>query len=116
VRPEFGSPPAQLDERGVEIWSLHQYLIGLRRRHPWLYAASTSALQLENRQYVYQTRHGDEALIVALNIDETPLRVRLKHGPTEVIAGSGAPPPEVVDSVTVEPHGWRILQPVHASR
>ena len=60
VRPEFGSPPAQLDSRGVEVWSLHQYLIGLRRRHPWLYAASTSALQLENRQYVYQTRHGDE--------------------------------------------------------
>ena len=76
VRPEFGSPPPELDEHGVEIWSLHQYLIGLRRRHPWLYAASTSALRLENRQYVYQTRHGDEALIVALNIDQTPLRVR----------------------------------------
>jgi cyclomaltodextrinase len=112
VRPEFGSPPAQLDERGVEIWSLHQYLIGLRRRHPWLYAASTSALRLENRQYVYQTRHGDDALIVALNIDETPLRVRLNQGPAEVIAGSGAPPHEVVDTVAVEPHGWRILRPV----
>jgi glycosidase len=112
VRPEFGSPPPELDEHGVEIWSLHQYLIGLRRRHPWLYAASTSALRLENRQYVYETRHGDEALIVALNIDQTPLRVRLKPGPAEVIAGSGAPPRQVVDTVAVEPHGWRILRPV----
>ena len=112
VRPEFGSPPAQLDAHGVEIWSLHQYLIGLRRRHPWLYTASTSALQLENRQYVYQTRHGDEALIVALNIGETPLRVRLKLGPAEVIAGSGAPPHEVFDRLVVEPRGWRILRPV----
>ena len=112
VRPEFGSPPAQLDELGVEIWSLHQFLIGLRRRHPWLYAASTSALRLENRQYVYQTRRGDEALIVALNIDETPLRVRLELGPAEVVAGSGAPAHQVVDTVTVEPHGWRILRPV----
>jgi cyclomaltodextrinase len=112
VRPEFGSPPAPLDDRGAEIWSLHQYLIGLRRRHPWLYAASTSALRLENQQYVYETRHGDEALIVALNIDETPLRVRLELGPAEVIAGSGAPPPEVVKTVVVEPHGWRILRPV----
>lgn len=112
VRPEFGSPPAQLDDRGVEIWSLHQYLIGLRRRHPWLYAASTSALRLENKQYVYQTRHEDQALIVALNIDEAPLRMRLDSGSAEVVAGSGAPPAEVVRTVTVEPHGWRILRPV----
>jgi cyclomaltodextrinase / maltogenic alpha-amylase / neopullulanase len=112
VRPEFGSPPAQPDAHGVEIWSLHQYLIGLRRRHPWLHAASTSAMHLENRQYVYQTRHGDEALIVALNIAETPLRVRLDLGPAEVVAGSGAPPLEVVDTVAVEPLGWRILLPV----
>ena len=111
VRPEFGSPPAQLDARGAEVWSLHQYLIGLRRRHPWLHAASTSALRLENRHYVYRTCHGEQALIVALNIDDAPLRVRLDSGPAEVIAGSGAPPQEVVDAISVEPHGWRILRP-----
>jgi cyclomaltodextrinase / maltogenic alpha-amylase / neopullulanase len=116
VRPEFGTPPPKLDFHGAEIWSLHQYLIGLRRRHPWLHAASTSALRLENRQYVYRTSHGDRALIVALNIDEVPLRMRLKDGPAEVIAGSGAPPHEVVDAVAVEPQGWRILQPVQVSR
>jgi glycosidase len=112
VRPEFGSPPAELDERGVQTWSLHQYLVGLRRRHPWLHAASTAALKLENRQYVYQARHGEESLIVALNIDDKPLGVRLDAGAAEVIAGSGAPPPEVVETVAVEPHGWRILRPV----
>jgi cyclomaltodextrinase / maltogenic alpha-amylase / neopullulanase len=115
VRPEFGTPPVQLDARGLDVWSLHRYLIGLRRRHPWLHGASTSTLRLENRQYVYQASHGDQSLIVALNIDEAPLKVRLKAGPAEVIAGSGAPPPEVVDSFSVEPHGWRILRPVHAS-
>jgi cyclomaltodextrinase / maltogenic alpha-amylase / neopullulanase len=112
VRPEFGSPPAQLDPRAAEVWSLHQYLIGLRRRHSWLHAASTSTLRLDNRHYVYQTRQGDQALVVALNIDETPLDVRLDSGPAEVIAGSGAPRQEVVDKVFVEPHGWRILRPV----
>ena len=112
VRPEFGSPPAELDERGVEIWSLHQYLIGLRRRHPWLYAASTTSRRLENEQYVYESRHGDQALIVALNIGEKPLRMRLDSGRAEVIAGSGAPPPDVVDKLAVEPHGWRLLRPV----
>jgi ABC-type methionine transport system permease subunit len=87
----------------------------LRRRHPWLHATSTSALRLTNRQYVYQTRHGADALIVALNIDDAPLQVALAEldlGQAEVIAGSGAPPHDVVDAVSVEPHGWRILRPL----
>jgi hypothetical protein len=86
----------------------------LRRRHPWLHATSTSALRLTNRQYVYQTRHGADALIVALNIDDAPLRIALAEldlGQAEVIAGSGAPPQAIVDAVSVEPHGWRILRP-----
>jgi glycosidase len=115
VRPEFGSPPAQLDERGAEIWRLHQYLVGLRRRHSWLHAASTSALRLDNRHYVYQSRHGDDTLIVALNIDDGALEVVLGElgvGRAQVIAGSGMPPEQVVDAVSIEPHGWRILRPV----
>ena len=111
VRPEFSSPPAQLDTHGVEVWGLHQYLVGLRRRHPWLHAASTSALRLDNRHFVYQSRYGDDMLVVALNIDDTPLQV-VDLGRAEVIAGSGAPPQEVVDGVSIEPHGWRILRPI----
>jgi cyclomaltodextrinase / maltogenic alpha-amylase / neopullulanase len=114
VRPEFGYPPVQLDKRGVEVWGLHQYLIGLRRRHSWLHAASTAALRLDNRHFVYQSRNGDQALIVALNIDDVPLHVALGELGVEraqVIAGSGAPLQEVVDAVSVEPRGWRILQP-----
>jgi len=97
----------------VEVWGLHQYLIGLRRRHSWLHAASTTQLRLDNRQYVYEARHGDHALIVALNIDDIPLLVvpaELGPGQAEVIAGSGAPPQEVVDAVQIEPQGWRILR------
>jgi glycosidase len=115
VRPEFGSPPLELDALGAEVWASHQYLIGLRRRHPWLYSASTTAVQLDNRHYVYETRAGDNALLVALNIDDEPLRLVLPELGTaraEVIGGSAAPPSEVVDTVVVEPHGWRILRPV----
>jgi cyclomaltodextrinase / maltogenic alpha-amylase / neopullulanase len=115
VRPEFNTPPMQLDAAGVEVWRLHQYLVGLRRRHPWLHAASTSALQLENRHYVYQTRNGDNALLVVLNIDDAPLQVTLSELGTaraQIIAGSVAPSSEVVDAVTVEASGWRILAPV----
>jgi glycosidase len=115
VRPEFGSPPAQLDEFGAQVWALHQYLIGLRRRHPWLHAASTTALRLANRHYVYQTRCGDDVLLVALNADDAPLHLILPELGTahaQVVAGSAAPPQEVVDEVVVEAQGWRILRPV----
>ena len=109
VRPEFGSPPVPLDDRGAQVWALHQYLIGLRRRHPWLHAATTSAVRLDNRHYVYRTHHGDDAVIVALNIDDAPLRLSVPRA--QVIAGSSAARDEVVDAVLVEPRGWRILQP-----
>jgi glycosidase len=117
VRPEFGSPPMQLDESGAAAWALHQYLVGLRRRHAWLHAATTTALRLDNRHYVYQTSRGPdsvEALIVALNIDDEPLHLapgELGATRAQVLAGSAAPPQEVVEEVVVEPHGWRILRP-----
>ena len=109
VRPEFGSPPVQLDAREREVFALHQYLIGLRRRHGWLHDARTSALRLDNRQYVYETRHDDDALIVALNIADTPSALELSG---LVVGGTGAPPEEVVGEGVVQPHGWLILRPV----
>jgi cyclomaltodextrinase len=115
VRPEFASPPLQLDASGAEVWRLHQFLVGLRRRHPWLHAATTTSLRLANEHYVYETRSGDDALVVALNIDDEPMRLVLAElgtGRAEVVAGSAAPPPDVVDEVIVEAHGWRILRPV----
>ena len=119
VRPAFGSPPVQLDAFGEKIWQLHRYLIGLRRRHPWLHGATTTALQLSNRHYVYAARGGDpggdDVLLVALNIDDEPLKLVLSELGTaraEVIAGSSAPPQEVVGEVVVEGHGWRIMQPL----
>jgi cyclomaltodextrinase / maltogenic alpha-amylase / neopullulanase len=114
VRPEFGSPPLELDAFGAEMWRLHQYLVGLRRRHPWLHAASTTAMSKANRNYVYETRSGDNALLVALNIGDEPLRVALPEigaDCAQVVAGSSAPAQEVVETVVVEPHGWRILSP-----
>jgi cyclomaltodextrinase len=114
VRPEFAPPPLELDAFDVGMWALHQYLVGLRRRHPWLHRASTTAVRLDNRGYVYETRSGDDALLVALNIDGEPLRLVLSElgaARAQVVGGSAAPPPEVVDEVVVEPHGWRILSP-----
>ena len=114
VRPEFFSPPMQVDEVGRQMFALHQYLIGLRRRHPWLHTARTRALLLTNETYVYESRHGDAALIVALNLTDAPLRVSLPDldcAAAEVLAGTDAPPAEVLRAAVVAPHGWLVLQP-----
>ena len=65
-------PPVDLDDARQRALRLHQYLIRLRRRHPWLHGATTRAV-LDNRRYVYETRAGDEALLAALNIDDAPM-------------------------------------------
>jgi glycosidase len=114
VRPEFTTPPTEIGGDAGDILNLHRYLIGLRRRHPWLHGARTSALRLDNRCYVFETRHGDDALIVALNLDDTsaPLPVaELTGRPAEVLAGAGAPPQEVVGHTEIAPRGWLILSP-----
>jgi cyclomaltodextrinase / maltogenic alpha-amylase / neopullulanase len=114
VRPEFTSPLMGVDAHGHDVFRLHQYLIGLRRRHPWLHTARTSQLQLTNRQYVYQTRNESHALLVALNVDATPMPLSLPalgFGEGRILAGSGAPPEKAVVDTDVEPHGWLIIAP-----
>jgi glycosidase len=114
VRPEFATPPIGMDQLGHDVFRLHQYLIGLRRRHPWLHTARTSALRLTNTGYVYATRNGSDVLLVVLNIDAAPLPLRLSEfgfGDGQIVAGSGAPPADVVGKVEVEPHGWLIIAP-----
>ena len=114
VRPEFTSPLMGVDDQGHDVFRLHQYLIGLRRRHPWLHTARTSPLQLANRQYVYATRNGSDVLLGALNIDDAPLPLSLPElgfGEGQVVAGSGAPPQSVVRQTEIEPHGWIVIAP-----
>ncbi|MGV0836448.1 alpha-amylase family glycosyl hydrolase [Mycolicibacterium thermoresistibile] len=114
VRPEFGTAPMAADDDAVDLVRLHQHLIGVRRRHPWLHAATTSALRLTNTHYVYETRYGDDALVVALNVDDAPLPVPLSElgwASGRVIAGSGAPPSDHITHVELPPHGWQIIEP-----
>jgi glycosidase len=103
-----------VDEHGHDIFRLHQYLIGLRRRHPWLHTARTSPRRVTNTQYVYETRNGDDALLVVLNVDDAAMSLSLPdlgYGEGHVVAGSGAPPQSVVGEAEVAPHGWLIIAP-----
>jgi cyclomaltodextrinase / maltogenic alpha-amylase / neopullulanase len=114
VRPEFPSRPVTSAHLGHDAFRLHQHLVGLRRRNPWLHTAQTTPLQVTNEQYVYRTSLGDDALVVVLNVAETALElslndVGLNHG--RVVAGSGLPSEDAVDRVHVAPHGWCVVQP-----
>lgn len=103
-----------VDDAGAATFGLHQFLIGLRRRHPWLHRARTTALRLDNQHYVYETRHGEDALIVALNLTDDALSLRLSdvdRGEALMLAGTAAPPEQVVTEASVPPHGWLVLQP-----
>lgn len=106
IRPEFGARPTDHSD----TLQLHQYLIGLRRRHPWLHTARTEAIAVSNTGYVYRTAADDGELVVALNVGAEPLRATLPR-PGQIIAGSGAPPPDVVSDIVVQPHGWVIIDP-----
>jgi glycosidase len=114
VRPEFTSPAAVSEGGSADAFRLHQYLVGLRRRNPWLYRAKTSPLQLTNKQYVYRSSAGGDALIVALNVDDEPLTVTLSEFGVDtgvVVAGSGAPPQSELTQTEIAPHGWAIIAP-----
>ncbi len=74
IRPAFPDAPDQLAPWGKDVHRAHQYLIGLRRRHPWLTTAITETGRLENTRYAYRTKAADGAsfLDVTIDLDQTP--------------------------------------------
>ena len=93
--PNSVSPLMGVDDQGHDVFRLHQYLIGLRRRHPWLHTARTSPLRLANRQYVYETRDGSNVAAGSAQRrrrDDAAVVARLGFDEGQIVAGSGAPP------------------------
>ncbi len=72
VRPEFPETPAGLSAAGAEIFHAHQQLIALRRQHPWLTAATTEALSLENERAVWRSSAGDQHIDLAIDLTDAP--------------------------------------------
>jgi hypothetical protein len=68
IRPAFPATRADLAPFGWLIYRLHQSLIGLRRRHPWLHRARTRVVDLSNTHFIFETFREEHRLIVALNL------------------------------------------------
>lgn len=84
LRPVFPATPEQLSTLGAPMLRLHQDLIGMRRRHPWLVHARTEKVALDNRAFTYDAvgRQG-QRLRVELALDPTP-RARITEDGAEV--------------------------------
>ncbi|MBZ8131703.1 alpha-amylase family protein [Afifella sp. IM 167] len=110
VRPAFPASAGELSELGAPILRLHQDLIGLRRRHPWLHAAKTKKLSLSNEQLSYRSEAEGEAIVVALNLASSAANVAVPDagavlaGEAELTAGGGE---SAVASLP--PYGWAVF-------
>lgn len=107
VRPPFPASPAELASTGWPTHRLHQQLIGVRRRNPWLHSAATRVLSLSNAHLVYVTGDAQSSLVVALNLAAEPaeLDVPASHG--VLLAGTGRV--RVQGCTELPQYGWVIL-------
>lgn len=104
VRPPFPQRPEQLSLLGQGWYRLHQELIGLRRRHPWLARARTETRHLTNEQLVYRTSSGHAGLQVGLNLADEPAVLPVTG---RVLAGEAEP---AAGGLSLPPHGWVVTE------
>ena len=100
VRPAFPDSPADLAPFGADTYRVHQRLIGLRRRLPWLVHARTTVERLQNEALVYRSESREDpsqAIRVALNLSDVP------QGVEGTLLESSGP-----HAGQVPAHGWTI--------
>jgi glycosidase len=112
IRPAFPDTPAGLAPDGWPTYRLHQDLIGLRRRHPWLARANSEVLTLRNEFLAYRVLHPGHGpdLAVLLNLSPDPATADLHARPAQYLLGSDDGSSSAAASGTVAPHGWAILE------
>jgi glycosidase len=111
IRPAFPDTPAELSPDGLGHYRLHQELIGIRRRHPWLLRARAEIGTLNNSAMAYTltdpaggTGPG-RRITVALNLADQPVRLALPTGSWRPIAGAEGFGAQEVDLPAA---GWAI--------
>lgn len=109
IRPAFPASPEDLAPDGWPTYRLHQDLIGLRRRHPWLARSATQILTLQNESlgYLATSPDGGSRLAVLLNLSDDKSTFPLgQPGTATQLLGSD----DAAVAGSVKPHGWAILE------
>ncbi|GAA4670171.1 MULTISPECIES: alpha-amylase family protein [Amycolatopsis] len=106
IRPAFPRDPSELAPFGWPTYRLHQRLVGMRRRHPWLVRAHTSVEHLTNRALALRSTAPEGEVLTLLNIGDEPYRFPLDVTGFSVIAtpSAGEGPGSLVPG-----HGWLVL-------
>jgi len=109
IRPAFPATPSGLAPYGWPVYRLHQEVIGVRRKHPWLHRAQSRVIEIRNTDLLYQAFADDKRLWIALNIADAPV-TRSIDGAAEKLAGDVAVNVKNGKTeLTLPPHGWGIL-------
>ncbi|MFJ1704265.1 alpha-amylase family glycosyl hydrolase [Kitasatospora sp. NPDC088346] len=108
IRPAFPADPAHFPPDGLSHQRLHQLLIGLRRRHPWLVRARAEVHTLTNTALTYTLADpaGPARLAVALNLAPHPADPAVPAAPWHHAAGPGTVTTD--GRVHLPPTGWAI--------
>jgi glycosidase len=108
IRPAFPGSPGDLAPDGWPTYRLHQDLIGIRRRHPWLARAATEVLTVRNESLAYRACHpgGGPDLAVLLNVSADKASFDLHGRAPRYLLGSD----DAAASGVLDPHGWAILE------
>ncbi|WXZ51266.1 DUF3459 domain-containing protein [Clavibacter tessellarius] len=118
VRPEYPPSPDDLpadadDPDAARIRSLHQQLIGLRRRHAWLVDAGIRTSDLTNTALTVTLRpsgSGAAGGVAPGSPDALRLVLNLGHEPIAVPGGTAAVEAgEVHGDGRVPAHAWAVL-------
>ncbi|MFD0684898.1 alpha-amylase family glycosyl hydrolase [Actinomadura fibrosa] len=110
IRPSFPERPEETPGYGRPYHRLHQDLIGLRRRHPWLVRARTTKATLTNTALSYTVGSGSDRLAVVLNLADEPAEVDLPSAVWTCVAGEAA---FSADGAVVPRAGWAIAETSH---
>ncbi|TCO41575.1 glycosidase [Kribbella antiqua] len=108
IRPEFPDSPHDLAVDGWPTYRLHQRLIGVRRRNPWLVRGRTTVEHLTNQTAALRTSHDDRQVLLLLNTSDDTYHFPISATGLQVAAQpENTPPP--ANPVEVRAHSWTLL-------
>lgn len=107
IRPAFPADPTGLGPDQLPVERLHQTLVGLRRRNPWLVRAHTHVHTLGNAVFTYTLADPESgaAVAVGLNYGAAPGAGSVPAAPWTRGAGEGEVD-AVSGTVSLPPFGW----------
>jgi glycosidase len=111
IRPMFPDRPEGLAPWGWPIYHLHQELIAMRARHPWLTRAHPSVVEVANTSIALRATPRDDhgrCITALLNIASEPVRfpISLPEAAVEVQSAGSTQEP---DLAVVPSRSWRIV-------